>query len=101
MAVFHYHGRKTKAVASSSCAPTWWPMVQWCAMRQIPFQAPQSLPARLLGYQKLRRELLSGSNTFLPEIGFSHRLKVACALAGAVKYWVKAPLAARRTPDFQ
>ncbi len=41
-------------------------------------------------------EIISGTNTFLPEIGFSHRDSVACCLRGAARYLF---LPRRHTPD--
>ena len=46
------------------------------------------------------KELLSGTNTFFPSIGFSYRDKVACTVAGAVRYFLKAPAAQQATADF-
>jgi hypothetical protein len=33
------------------------------------------------------RETIIGANTFLPNIGFFHKDKVACAMGGAVRYF--------------
>jgi glycosyltransferase involved in cell wall biosynthesis len=98
MTVLHYHGRKQKpdgfklmrsySVGSGAlyakyffkhpnlCRPVWWDV------------------------KAAAKEILSGSNTFFPIVGFSHKHRLAYTLAGAVKYFLtRARLAVTSTPQ--
>jgi GT2 family glycosyltransferase len=86
MTVFHYHGRKQKcagyklmrgyAIGAGAlyakyflrhpnlCRPMWWDV------------------------KAAAKEILSGSNSFFPLVGFSYKDKVTYALSGAIKYYL-------------
>lgn len=46
-------------------------------------------------------EMITGTNTFLPNIGFSHRDKVAYTIRGALKYLTKAATHPATSDDFR
>jgi GT2 family glycosyltransferase len=84
MTVFHHHGRKTSGAA-------------WAVLRRYMIGSGALLMKYGPRYPVLRRqiywdakdvvdEILRGRNTFIPEIGFSHRDKLVCVVHGALRY---------------
>ncbi len=84
MAVSHYHGRKTsddgRALFRRYLIGSGALNVKY--LRKHPNLCRQT-------YWDLKhvvKEIVTGSNTFLPSIGFSHKDKLACIMRGAVMY---------------
>ena len=84
MAVSHWHGRKTAAVGRALLRG--YMIANGALAAKYLFADPNLARPFYWDVKNAVRELLCGSNTFLPEIGFSHRDKVACAMRGAVRY---------------
>jgi GT2 family glycosyltransferase len=84
MAVAHFHGRKT-ASAGKALMQRYMQgsgaLLAKHALRDLNLARPFYWDVK-----HAVREIITGSNTFLPAIGFSHRDKVRCVVRGAVAY---------------
>jgi glycosyltransferase involved in cell wall biosynthesis len=84
MTVFHDHGRKTNEQAIRLFRNY---MTGNGAMTvKYLFRHPNFARPFVWDVKNAVKELISGTNTFLPSIGFSHRDKVVYGTAGAIKY---------------
>jgi GT2 family glycosyltransferase len=85
MVVFHHHGRKT---SDAACALFRRYMIGSGALNvKYLLKHPNLCCQTYWDLKYLPREIVTGKNTFLPEIGFSHRDKLACIVRGAVRYF--------------
>ncbi len=96
MTVFHHHGRKTAAAAYASLRRY---MIGHGALfvkhaRKYPILRRQAY----WDMKDVVKEILTRSNTFEPEIGFSHGDKLACMLRGALIYLFRCGPRGARTP---
>jgi glycosyltransferase involved in cell wall biosynthesis len=84
MAVTHYHGRKT---ATEGYELMHGYMIGTGALyAKYLFKNPNLCRPFYWDCKLAAKEIISGTNTFLPAIGFSHRNKIACKLRGAIRY---------------
>ena len=84
MAVSHYHGRKTIAVGVPLLRRYMIANGALCA--KYFFKHPNLCRPFYWDIKNAFREILSGTNTFLPNIGFSHKDKVSCRFRGVAQY---------------
>ena len=84
MTVSHYHGRKTAAEGHELFRG--YMMAAGALYARYFFKDPNICRPFYWDCKDAVREMVSGRNTFLPEIGFSHRESVACAVRGAGRY---------------
>jgi GT2 family glycosyltransferase len=98
MTVFHYHGRKQKSVGYKLMRS--YAIGAGAVYAKYLFKHPNLCRPVLWDVNAAIKEILSGSNTFLPVIGFSHKHKAAYSVSGAVKYFLTcARLAATSIPQ--
>lgn len=97
MAVAHYHGRKTVAVGKALMRS--YMVANGALAAKYIFIDPNLVRPLYWDIKNAIKEMLSGTNTFFPSIGFSHRDKVACTVAGAIRYILKAPPTQKPTTD--
>ncbi|HWE72810.1 MAG TPA: glycosyltransferase family A protein [Stellaceae bacterium] len=84
IAVFHYHGRKT---ADEGYKVFRVYMMQMGALyAKYLLRAPELCRPVVWDLRNAAKELMGQGNTFLPEIGFSHRHRLYYNAIGAVKY---------------
>jgi GT2 family glycosyltransferase len=84
MIVFHHHGRKSSAAARALFRRY---MIGSGALNmKFGREYPVLWKQTYWDLKDVLKEILSTSNTLLPEIGFSHRDKLACVLRGALRY---------------
>jgi GT2 family glycosyltransferase len=86
MAVFHHHGRKT--VAAGYALWRKYMIGSGALYAKYIFRHPNLCRQFYWDLKAAAKEVISGSNTFRPEIGFSHRDKVIYAVGGAFRYFV-------------
>jgi glycosyltransferase involved in cell wall biosynthesis len=84
MTAFHHHGRKTAAEGHELFCG--YMFAAGALYARYFFKDPSICRPFYWDCKGAVREMVSGSNTFLPEIGFSHRESVACAVRGAARY---------------
>lgn len=84
MTVFHHHGRKTIPVGQK----LWRDYMTGDGGINVKyiFKDPNLCRPFYWDVQNALGEIMTGTNTFLPEIGFSHKDKVRFAVRGAVQY---------------
>jgi glycosyltransferase involved in cell wall biosynthesis len=85
MVVLHYHGRKTEDVGYKLLKN--YMIGSGALYAKYLFRHPNFCRPFYWDMKHAIKELLTGSNTFLPAIGFSHRDKVAYAVRGAIRYF--------------
>lgn len=86
MAVFHHHGRKT--VAAGYALWRKYSIGSGGLYAKYISKHPNLCRQFYWDLRDAAKEVISESNTFLPEIGFSHKDKVAYAVRGAFRYFV-------------
>jgi glycosyltransferase involved in cell wall biosynthesis len=84
MAVYHFHGRRT-AAQGWSIFRTYMIANGALAMR-YGFKDPRLCMPLLWDLKNAMHELLTGRNTFMPSVGFSHCDKCRYSLRGAFRY---------------
>lgn len=89
MMVFHHHGRKTASTGYKLMRGYMIGNGALCA--KYLFDLPVLCSPFYWDIKNAFKELLSGTNSFLPAIGFSHRDKVKWRVFGAMKYFLFAP----------
>jgi GT2 family glycosyltransferase len=90
IAVFHYHGRKTAAEGYKVFRVY---MMQMGALyAKYLLRAPQLCRPILWDLRNAAKELMGQGNTFLPEIGFSHKHRLYYNAIGMLKYWLGQPV---------
>jgi GT2 family glycosyltransferase len=85
MTVFHYHGRKTNAEGNRLFRN--YLRGDGALYARYFFKHPNLCRPFYWDCKNAFREIINGTNTFLPAIGFSHKDKVVCCVQGAVKYF--------------
>ena len=85
MTVFHHHGRKTRADGFK----LWqrYSLGNGAHIAKYLSKHPDLCRPLYWDIKNAFRELVTGSNTFLPDCGFSHKHKVAYTLRGAIRYF--------------
>jgi GT2 family glycosyltransferase len=90
IAVFHYHGRKTAAEGYKVFRVY---MMQMGALyAKYLLRAPELCRPILWDLRNASKEIMGEGNTFLPEIGFSHRHRLYYNAIGVLKYWRGQPV---------
>lgn len=85
IAVFHYHGRKT-ATEGYKVFRVY--MIQMGALyAKYLLRKPELCRQVLWDLRGAAKELMGQGNTFLPEIGFSHKHRLYYNAIGVLKYW--------------
>jgi hypothetical protein len=84
MVVFHFHGRKTNAVGQKLLCS--YMTANGALLARYLFKHPDLCRPFYWDCKNAVREIVTGTNTFLPSIGFSHRDKVTCCVRGAAQY---------------
>jgi len=96
MTVFHDHGRNTRAAASAVLRRY---MIGAGALNmKYGMRYPVLWRQTYWDLKDVANEVLTGSNTFLPDIGFSHRDKLACVVRGVLRYLLMRKRRNARTP---
>jgi len=85
MTVFHHHGRKTSEDGKKLLRS--YMLAYGALLARYLFKHPNLCRPFYWDCKNALREIVTGTNTFLPNIGFSHRDKVACSVQGAAKYF--------------
>jgi glycosyltransferase involved in cell wall biosynthesis len=85
IAVFHYHGRKTRADGHQVFRV--YMMQMGTLYAKYLLRAPALCRPLLWDMRNATKELMGQGNTFLPEIGFSHKHRLYYNAIGALKYW--------------
>lgn len=90
IAVFHYHGRKTAAEGYKVFRVY---MIQMGALyAKYLLREPELCRPILWDLRNATKEIIGRGNTFLPEIGFSHKHRLYYNAVGALKYWRGQPV---------
>ena len=85
MTVFHHHGRKTTADSKKLLSDY---MIGTGALyARYFFKHPNLCRPFYWDCKDALREIITGTNTWLPDIGFSHRDKVTYSVLGAARYF--------------
>ncbi len=84
MLVFHHHGRRTDATGQKVMRDYMIGSGALC-MKYL-FRHPTFCLPFYWDVRNALQEIVTGTNTFKPEIGFRHRDKVACSLRGSLRY---------------
>jgi len=84
MTVFHYHGRKTAADGAALFRR--YMIGNGGFNAKYIFKHPNLCRQTYWDLKPLLKEIVTGKNTFLPEIGFSHKDKLLCVIRGALRY---------------
>jgi glycosyltransferase involved in cell wall biosynthesis len=85
MTVFHYHGRKTREEGQKLFRA--YMSGNGALYARYLFKHPNLCRPFYWDCKNAIREIFNGTNTFLPDIGFSHKDKVACSVRGAAAYF--------------
>ncbi|HEY1505971.1 MAG TPA: glycosyltransferase [Stellaceae bacterium] len=83
--VFHYHGRKTAAEGYKVFRV--YMMQMGTLYAKYLLRAPELCRPVLWDLRNAAKEILGRGNTFLPEIGFSHKHRLYYNAIGVLKYW--------------
>lgn len=84
MAVYHYHGRRS--VEAGRALWRRYMIGSGGLYAKYMFVHPYLCRVLFCDIRRATREIRTGSNDFLPEIGFSHKQRVICSLRGAARY---------------
>jgi GT2 family glycosyltransferase len=84
MTVVHHHGRKTSAEGRKLVRS--YLIANGAEFAKHGWKHPDLCRPFYWDLKNAVREIITGTNTFLPAIGFSHRDKVAYAVRGALRY---------------
>jgi glycosyltransferase involved in cell wall biosynthesis len=87
MTVFHHHGRKT--VAAGYALWRMYMIGSGAVYSKYILRNPNLCRQLYWDIKNAVKETITGTNTFLPEIGFSYRDKVAYSIRGAFRYIIK------------
>ncbi len=85
MTVFHYHGRKGSTVGQTLLRR--YMTANGALYARYLFKHPDLCRPFYWDCKNALKEIITGSNTYLPDIGFSHKHKVACYVWGAIRYF--------------
>jgi glycosyltransferase involved in cell wall biosynthesis len=84
MTVFHHHGRKTSEEGRALLLRY---AIGWGGLKvKYLFQHPPFLYQTYLDLREVLKEIITNTNTLLPDIGFSHRDSLLCEMRGALRY---------------
>jgi glycosyltransferase involved in cell wall biosynthesis len=84
MTVFHHHGRKTSEEGRAVFRRY---TIGWGGLKiKYLFQHPPFFYHTYLQLREVFKEVITGTNTLLPAIGFSHRDALSCEIRGALRY---------------
>jgi GT2 family glycosyltransferase len=86
MTVFHYHGRKTREDGKKLLRS--YMKGNGALSARYLFKHPNLCRPFYWDCKNALREIITGTNTCLPNIGFSHKDKVACSIQGAATYFL-------------
>jgi GT2 family glycosyltransferase len=84
MTVLHYHGRKTRSAGFKLFAG--YMAANGALYVRYLFKGPELCRPLYWDIKSAVKELLTGSNLFHPDVGFSYKHKLAYSVAGAFKY---------------
>ena len=84
MGVYHFHGRKTRRVGQKLLQD--YMIGNGALYVKYLFVHPDFCRPMWWDIKHSLKEIITGTNTFLPEIGFSHKDKVIWCLRGAFRY---------------
>jgi GT2 family glycosyltransferase len=85
MLVFHYHGRKL--VSDGKKLLRNYTTGYGALYAKYLFKYPDVCRPFYWDIKNSMNEITSGSNTFLPDIGFSHKEKLVYSILGAIKFF--------------
>jgi glycosyltransferase involved in cell wall biosynthesis len=85
MTVFHHHGRKTADEGKELFCG--YMIAAGALYARYLFKHPDFCRPFYWDCKDAIREIITGTNTFLPDIAFSNRDSVACSLRGAARYF--------------
>jgi len=85
MTVFHHHGRKT--ADEGKVLFRGYMIAAGALYARYLFKHPNLCRPFYWDCKNAIREIAAGTNTFLPNIAFSHRDSVACSVRGAARYF--------------
>jgi GT2 family glycosyltransferase len=85
MTVFHHHGRKTSEDGKKLLRS--YMKGNGALLARYLFKHPNLCRPFYWDCKNALREIITGTNTFLPNIGFAHRDKIACSVQGAAAYF--------------
>jgi glycosyltransferase involved in cell wall biosynthesis len=88
MIVFHYHGRKQSSEGNALMRR--YSVANGALFGKYFLKDPNLCRLFAWDVKSAIKEIVSGNNTFLPIIGFSHKDKVVCGVVGAMRYLTKA-----------
>jgi glycosyltransferase involved in cell wall biosynthesis len=87
MTVLHHHGRKTSEEGRALFRRY---TIGWGGLQaKYLFKLHYFYGQVQLDLRQVIKEVITGTNTFLPEIGFSHRDKLVCIARGALRYFLR------------
>jgi hypothetical protein len=89
MAVVHHHGRKTAAEGRKLLQS--YLIANGAELAKHGWKHPNLCRPFYWDLKNALREIITGTNTYMPALGFSHKDKVACAMRGALKYLLFVP----------
>jgi len=84
MTVYHHHGRRT--VEAGRALWRKYTIGSGGLYAKYMFVHPNLCRVLVCDIRRAAREIRTGSNDFLPEIGFSHKQRVAYSLRGIARY---------------
>jgi len=84
MTIIHYHGRKT--VAEGYQLLRGYMIGSGALYAKYAFKYPNLCRPFYWDCENAVKEIITGTNTFLPNIGFSHKNKLAYNVQGAIRY---------------
>jgi glycosyltransferase involved in cell wall biosynthesis len=86
MIVLHHHGRKTSEEGRALFRRY---LIGWGGLHaKYLFKHHHFYRQTQLDLKQVVKEVITGTNTFLPHIGFSHRDKFVCIARGALRYFL-------------
>jgi glycosyltransferase involved in cell wall biosynthesis len=86
MTVVHQHGRKTSEEGRALFRRY---TIGWGGLQaKYLFKHPHFYRQADLNLKQVVKEVITGRNTFLPDIGFSHRDKLVCIARGVLRYFL-------------
>jgi glycosyltransferase involved in cell wall biosynthesis len=94
MTVLHHHGRKTSEEGRALFRR--YTIGKGGLDAKYLFKHHHFYRETYLDLKQVVKEVITGTNTFLPDIGFSHRDKLVCIARGALRYFLMRNLGSRR-----
>ncbi len=97
MTVLHHHGRKTSEEGRALVRR--YLIGKGGLDAKYLFKHHHFYRQTYLDLKQVVKEVITGTNTFLPDIGFSHRDKLVCIARGTLRYFLMRNLRSRRMPS--